>query len=47
MEIGPKDTLSKLIKRISGAVDRIHVGDVSAAESWRERAVSTAKGEGE
>jgi [acyl-carrier-protein] S-malonyltransferase len=47
VEIGPKDTLSKLIKRISGAVDRINVGDVSATESWRARAVSTGNGEGE
>jgi [acyl-carrier-protein] S-malonyltransferase len=39
VEIGPKDTLSKLIKRISGAVGRINVGNVSEVESWREGTV--------
>jgi [acyl-carrier-protein] S-malonyltransferase len=40
VEIGPKDTLSNLIKRISEAVGRINVGNVSQVESWREGAAS-------
>jgi [acyl-carrier-protein] S-malonyltransferase len=34
VEIGPKDVLSKLIKRIDLGADRISVGDVTGVEAW-------------
>jgi len=34
VEIGPKDVLSKLIKRIDPGVERISVGDVAGVETW-------------
>jgi [acyl-carrier-protein] S-malonyltransferase len=36
VEIGPKDTLSKLIKRIDSDVRRISVSDVTTVEGWRK-----------
>jgi [acyl-carrier-protein] S-malonyltransferase len=39
VEIGPKDTLSKLVKHIDGSVDRVWVGDASAVRKWRSKAV--------
>jgi [acyl-carrier-protein] S-malonyltransferase len=35
VEIGPKDVLSKLIRRIDPGVKRTSVGDVEAIEAWR------------
>ncbi len=34
VEIGPKDVLSSLIKRIDPGVERINVGDVAGIEAW-------------
>jgi len=39
VEIGPKDTLTNLIKRISDRVDRTSVGDAAGVEAWSEGAV--------
>ncbi|HUS69361.1 MAG TPA: ACP S-malonyltransferase [Anaerolineae bacterium] len=39
VEIGPKDTLSKLIKHINSNVNRVCIGDVSAVRTWRSGAV--------
>jgi [acyl-carrier-protein] S-malonyltransferase len=39
VEIGPKDTLSNLIKRIDGSVARISVNSVAAVDAWRNRAM--------
>jgi [acyl-carrier-protein] S-malonyltransferase len=36
VEIGPKDTLSKLIKRIDSDVRRVSVSDVTTVEGWRD-----------
>jgi [acyl-carrier-protein] S-malonyltransferase len=47
VEIGPKDTLNKLIKRIDGSVARISVNSVSAVDSWRSGAVHQTLAEGE
>jgi [acyl-carrier-protein] S-malonyltransferase len=47
MEIGPKDTLNKLIKRISDTVDRTSLGDVSSIEAWRDGAVRPREFAGE
>lgn len=47
VEIGPKDTLSKLIKRIDGSVARISVNSVSAVDAWRSRAVHQRPAGGE
>jgi [acyl-carrier-protein] S-malonyltransferase len=38
VEIGPKDILSKLIKRIDGSVHAVCVGDASAVREWRSNA---------
>jgi [acyl-carrier-protein] S-malonyltransferase len=37
VEIGPKDTLTNLVKRISTDVERISVGDVASVDAWRRR----------
>lgn len=47
VEIGPKDTLSKLIKRIDSSVARISVNSVSAVDAWRSRAVHQRPAGGE
>jgi [acyl-carrier-protein] S-malonyltransferase len=47
VEIGPKDTLSKLMKRIVGDVQSISVGDVSAVEAWRKGTLPGRQPEGE
>jgi len=47
VEIGPKDTLIKLIKRIDGSVARISVNSVSAVDAWRSRAVHQRPAGGE
>jgi [acyl-carrier-protein] S-malonyltransferase len=39
VEVGPKDTLTKLIKRISDGVDRTSVGDASGVEAWSDGAI--------
>ena len=36
VEVGPKDILSKLVKRIVSDVQSINVGDASAVEAWRK-----------
>jgi len=47
VEIGPKDTLSKLIKHIDSTVDRVCVGDASAVSEWRSSAVHRPPAAGE
>jgi [acyl-carrier-protein] S-malonyltransferase len=47
VEIGPKDTLSKLIKHIDSTVDRVCIGDASAVREWRSRAVHRPPAAGE
>jgi acyl transferase domain-containing protein len=37
VEIGPKDTLTNLVKRIAADVERISVGDVASVDAWRRR----------
>ena len=37
VEIGPKDTLTNLVKRIASDVERISVGDVPSVDAWRRR----------
>jgi [acyl-carrier-protein] S-malonyltransferase len=39
VEIGPKDTLNKLVKHIDSTVDRVSIGDASAVREWRSSAV--------
>jgi len=43
VEIGPKDTLTKLFKRISDGVDRTSVGDTSGVEAWSEGAIGALR----
>jgi [acyl-carrier-protein] S-malonyltransferase len=43
VEIGPKDTLTNLIKRISDGVDRASVGDASGVEAWRQGIVGALR----
>jgi malonyl CoA-acyl carrier protein transacylase len=37
VEIGPKDTLTNLVKRIASDAERISVGDVASVDAWRRR----------
>ncbi len=47
VEIGPKDTLSNLIRRIDGSVARISVNSVAAVDAWRNRAMHQRPAGGE
>ena len=47
VEIGPKDTLSKLIKRIDGTVARMSVNSVSTVDAWRSRTLHQRAAGGE
>jgi [acyl-carrier-protein] S-malonyltransferase len=47
VEIGPKDTLSNLIKRIDDSAARISVNSVAAVDAWRNRAMHQRPTEGE
>jgi [acyl-carrier-protein] S-malonyltransferase len=47
VEIGPKDTLSNLIKRIDGSAARISVNSAAAVDAWRNRAMDQRPAGGE